>query len=871
MKTLHKRSLIVAALHCCLLPPVVAEVVTDGSLGNAESLTGPNFEITADKGQLRGDNLFHSFSQFNLDSSETANFSGPANVQNIISRVTGGTASTIDGTISSSIANANLFLLNPNGILFGPNANLDITGSFHTSTADYLKLGDTDRLYADLSQNTTLSVSAPSAFGFLDNDIAGITVDASQLSVAEGKDISIIGGNISLKEGASIKAADGQIRIASAGSDGEINFALENTTIDNVGESGTISLNNKSLIDASGNAGGRVIIRGGTLTLDDANIAAHTLTLATETAPNIDIKTKSAVQLDNQSSITANLKMFAGGSPGGINIETENLQVKNTSAIRSEAEGFSAGSAGDIVVTAKSIELDNYSTISTSTAGAGDSGNIIIKDAKKLDVRQGSRITTAADFFFGQGKSGDVDITADVITMEGIEESAVYLADDFTGIDTGFFRFITANDAGNIDIKTKKLTLNNNAMIRSNSFGGFKSGDISITSKDISAINGGVIQTFAVDGGKSGNLTIQNARTLRVSGASPNVESSSLKHTQSGILKSGSGEAELKIESNIIQVSNGGYITSESKISTAPSSGTIRLKAHELYVDGVNQQIINNLQSTGDDRETALNSARSQINSSSVVITPETNIGNSAGSIFIDADYVKISNNAKLSSETTGGISSPTSHSVGNIVINSDKFTIIDAALKTDAKQTDGGNIIINSNNNIILKNSDMTALVEQQNGNGGTIRLQSKLIAIDKSRLTATAIEGNGGNIHITGKNLVITNNNTFDVSSKFSTNGEINISTDIEFNSDIESLPDNALDVSKFFKTDCIAKIQETSSLSTSPAIIEIAAPSTLLPSNLANIPLNTDNYLIAISFDKQLSELNNSFITNIVDFYC
>jgi large exoprotein involved in heme utilization and adhesion len=76
-----------------------AEIITDGTLGQNINLPGPDFQITSDLGQQHGGNLFHSFQEFNLNSSESAIFSGPDNVQNIISRVTGGNPSNIDGLI----------------------------------------------------------------------------------------------------------------------------------------------------------------------------------------------------------------------------------------------------------------------------------------------------------------------------------------------------------------------------------------------------------------------------------------------------------------------------------------------------------------------------------------------------------------------------------------------------------------------------------------------------------------------------------------------------------------------------------------------------------------------------------------------------
>src|SRR5207244_10541618 len=136
----------VPALACLSLLAIVAnssaQVVLDGKFGTSGAVNGPAFNITADMGAVRGNNLFHSFAQFDLKAGDVATFSGPANIQNILSRVTGGSPSSINGTIRSDIAGANFFFINPSGIMFGPNAVVDVSGSFAASTANYLKLAD---------------------------------------------------------------------------------------------------------------------------------------------------------------------------------------------------------------------------------------------------------------------------------------------------------------------------------------------------------------------------------------------------------------------------------------------------------------------------------------------------------------------------------------------------------------------------------------------------------------------------------------------------------------------------------------------------------------------------------------------------------
>src|SRR6266853_19552 len=130
------RSIVGASI--AFAPLLHAGLVTDGTVGAAGAIgkVGGNFAIPQTLGTKVGGNLFHSFSQFDLSAGESATFSGPNDVSNILARVTGGSASSIDGTIRSTIPNANLFLINPSGVLFGPNAKLEVDGSFAATTAD---------------------------------------------------------------------------------------------------------------------------------------------------------------------------------------------------------------------------------------------------------------------------------------------------------------------------------------------------------------------------------------------------------------------------------------------------------------------------------------------------------------------------------------------------------------------------------------------------------------------------------------------------------------------------------------------------------------------------------------------------------------
>src|SRR5262249_27814628 len=134
----------------------------------------------------RGQNLFHSFGRFDIGQGSTANFSNDTGLatSNIIGRVTEGQTSSIFGTIqtATNFGTANLFLLNPAGILFGSTARLNVGGSFHATTADYIKLGPDGVVYADPAKASTLNSAPPSAFGFLTANPGRIDVQAGMLS-----------------------------------------------------------------------------------------------------------------------------------------------------------------------------------------------------------------------------------------------------------------------------------------------------------------------------------------------------------------------------------------------------------------------------------------------------------------------------------------------------------------------------------------------------------------------------------------------------------------------------------------------------------------------------------------------------------------
>ncbi len=197
-----------------LAASALAEVVTDGTVGPCVRLGG-DFEIGADLGTRAGRKLFHSFERFSLATGERATFSGPDEIRNVISQVTGGARSDIDGTIRSTLAGADFFFLNPAGIAFGPNARLDLKGSLHISTRTSCA-SPTAACSAPLIPRLLLHRRRPASVRLPARRAATVPRRPQCPEVPAGGTLSIVGGDIDIVGGplGLIRAEAGQIALA---------------------------------------------------------------------------------------------------------------------------------------------------------------------------------------------------------------------------------------------------------------------------------------------------------------------------------------------------------------------------------------------------------------------------------------------------------------------------------------------------------------------------------------------------------------------------------------------------------------------------------------------------------------------------------
>jgi len=475
-----------------------AEVVLDGTLGPAIALEGPNFDIRAELGQQYGGNLFHSLELLNLNKSETASFSGPNTVENIITRVTGG-KSNIDGTLSSRIPLANLYLINPQGFLFGPNARLDIQGSFHLSTASELRLG-TSGVFDTRNPERSIFVSAPpAAFGFLDTS-ASIDIKGSQLATQDGKTLSISANEINLDDG-HLRAVSGRINLAAITQASQLTSRTNGLSIEASAQLGKILLENNSTVDVGKQGAGDIYIRGGQFFLDRSSIAANTEIAQNSGVIAIDVN---ELHLTNQADIDS--RAFGSGHGGEIIINVAGeATLSNQSQIRSSTLSASsqAGNAGHIIFNTHALSLYS-SIISTTTSGPGVGGDITIEASHDINlintedfpsaIQASSRPKINSE---NAGDAGHIVIRATNLTLSGIGSQI-----DNSSLGVGQGGSITLEIADT-------LHLNNKAFISADSFGLGNAGNIYLDTSNL-LMNQGTIST-ATEIASGGNIII-NAR-----------------------------------------------------------------------------------------------------------------------------------------------------------------------------------------------------------------------------------------------------------------------------------------------------------------------------------------------------------------------
>ncbi|MBD2325849.1 S-layer family protein [Alkalinema sp. FACHB-956] len=505
VETVLPNSLQVAPVHA-------QAVVSDGTVNTLVTRSGNRFTI--DNGTPSGNNLFHSFQEFSLPTGGSVIFNNAPTVQNIFSRVTGGTVSTIDGIIQAN-GSANLFLLNPAGILFGPNAALNIGGSFVGTTAQSIQFADGAVFSAGNPSNPPLlTMSAPIGVQ-LGSDPGAIQVQgnghtltaknpisapiiggpsSSGLQVQSGKTLALVGGSL-VFTGGILTAPQGQIELGSV-RDTQVNLVPSASgftfTYPTNAKFQDIQLSQRSLINVSGASAGAVQVQGQHIRFDGGSFI-WSQNRGPQAAGTIRIQASEALQLQGT---TPNLQIRSGlvaetlsaGSSSNLFIATPQLGIEGGAVLVSRT--FSSAAAGNVQVQARELiqvsgvsllDARVFSTLGSLTFGHGNSGNVTLS-SQKVAVLDGANVAVAT---FGRGTGGNLMVNADTVEVIGMTTGVPsFLASALSASSNG------PGAAGSILINTRTLAVKAGGLLSVVGRGTGNAGSIVVNASESIHVNG---------------------------------------------------------------------------------------------------------------------------------------------------------------------------------------------------------------------------------------------------------------------------------------------------------------------------------------------------------------------------------------------
>ncbi len=589
-----------------------AQLVPDTTLGNERSVITPNININdlasdrIDSGATRGANLFHSFGQFNVGEGRGVYFSNPTGIERILTRVTGGNSSTILGTLGV-LGNADLFLINPNGIIFGSNARLDLKGSFISGTASSIKFADGLEFSATNPQAPPLlAINVPLGLQYRSNaggiQVQGlgnqlildaetgafIRVDGKGLEVQPGQTLALVGGEVALS-GGNLTAQGGSVELGSV-QEGLVTLTPTNPgwtlSYQGVQNFQDIVLSQGAAINTSGSTPGRIQVQGRHLTLTDGS-AIVAVNQGTGNGSNVTITTSESVELSGANPLNGLSSLLdsgttAAGTGGGLFISTGRLRLLDGTQVVSAT--FGSGSAGILSVNAsESVELigvtadGQFSSGLFSTGaigGTGDAGNLIVNTGQ-LVVRDGARVSSET---FGEGRGGDLTVNA----SRSVELTGTTLDGFSSGLFTGT-RWI--GNAGNLTINTGQLTVRDGAQAISGTTNQGSGGNLTVNASQSVELIGtsataasGLLASAFYGAGAGGDLTITTPKLIVRDGAVVSVSNFQSRN----LVPPGTGPAgNLQIQAGTIRLDNQGTITAAA---AGGNKGNITIDSQDIQM-----------------------------------------------------------------------------------------------------------------------------------------------------------------------------------------------------------------------------------------------------------------------------------------------
>ncbi len=792
-----------------------AQITPDNTLGAENSrvtqdvIKGtPSDKI--DGGAIRGDNLFHSFQEFNVNAGRGAYFSNPAGIANILTRVTGGNVSNIQGVLGV-LGKANLFLINPNGIIFGPNARLDVGGSFLGSTANSLIFKDGFEFSATNPQTRPLlTITAPVGLSYREN-FKNITTQSTTnqypiLQVPEGNTITLVGGNVSLDR-PDLLAPGGRVELGGLSAPGTVGLNSDGSLSFPVGvQRGDVSLTNVANVDVSSGKGGSITVNARNLNISGgsglyAGIRQGLGTVGSQ-AGNITLDATGDIKVVG-SYVFNTVEPGGVGNGGNININAATLSLTDGAQLQTLVRQASfnqpggRGDAGDVTVNVTGkvtiagfkgeFRSGIFSVVGQGATGKG--GNITISSGS-LSLTDGAQLDAST---FGQGDAGTVWVQAsDSVSLDNEAKLYARVRDNAVGnggnitIKTGSFSAARGSElevstkgqgtSGNIRIEAKEFSLSSNAaLIGDVGSQGKGGGNIDLIVDGSVSLTGGKTQAETAPTGESTRITLGVQQGGKGSGGNLTINANSLVLKDGAFIKAstqGEGDAgNININTNIVDIS--GSSPTSGLVSGLFTSSDTSFKGGNIIINTQTFQIAD-----------------------SAALSARTLGDGQGGNITVNAESFEASNGGQLITTTTG------KGPAGNIFINAkDRVTISGIDQKYDTRitriQANEEGIRQSSSNpenasfqlSLIANNITQTGAasglfantLKDSTGKGGSIEINTgQFIVQDRSQVDVSSEgKGNAGNLFVNARSIIrLDNNSTISANTAVGEQGNINLS---------------------------------------------------------------------------------------------
>ncbi|BAZ10291.1 filamentous hemagglutinin outer membrane protein [Calothrix sp. NIES-4071] len=754
------------------IPP---SIIPDNTLGAETSQIMP-IKPDVDQingGAIRGINLFHSFQEFNVHEGRGAYFNNPTGIENIISRVTGTNTSKIMGTLGVQ-GKANLFLINPNGIIFGANSKLDINGSFLASTASSINFAD-DIKYSATNPQALLTIKLPIGLQF--DDMPGaISLQNARLEMQPGKTLALVGGNVNL-DNSLILAPAGKVELGGLLKAGTVTLEDGSLRYPANVERSDLSLLRNSGVNVRSLRGGDIAVNARNLNiLGDSKLRAGIasgLGTVNSIGGNIDVDATGEVTITGGDSFIANSVLSdAKGKGGDINLKADSLTVNQGGSVF--AATYGQGDVGNVNINvADRIVFDGMSDTGYNSGafnrveinGTGRAGNLNIT-AKSLTVTNGAQIEAST---YGKGDAGNINIRSDTVIFDGDApdlrkvQSFIFSSGAYSRAEPG-----SVGNSGNINIVATTLKATNGGLITTSTDAKGNAGNVNINARDIIFDGEGKYNDtpgfgFSASSGAYSNVRRRgqgNSKGITITTNSLTLKRGAVVHVTTRGQGSG-GDILINAADTVILDGYGvhGYSTglySNTEPASIGKGGVITVNAGNIKIqDGAVINVITENAYNGG--SVNVNAANLEIATGGQIVTATRNQGN-AGDIKLN-----LSNQITLS----GSDPAFNERALGILKLGVDIITNQGAAsgllASTDAKATgNGGNIFVTTPDLVIKDNSSIT-VSSQGSGVAGNIQVLANNIRLqNQAGITAETKSTNGGNISLQAQNLLLMRQNS-------------------------------------------------------------------------------------------------------------